>query len=39
MKKLIALVLVAGAAFFVIRRQRSAKVDADLWREATAPGA
>lgn len=39
MKKLIALAVVAGAALFVIRRQRASKAEADLWREATAPGA
>lgn len=37
MKKLIALVAVAAAALLVVRRQRSAKAEADLWREATAP--
>lgn len=37
MKKIIPLVLVGLAALVVFRRQRSAKAEADLWREATAP--
>ncbi|QUQ69989.1 hypothetical protein JJ691_77590 [Kutzneria sp. CA-103260] len=37
MKKLIALVAVAGVVLFIVRKQRSAKAEADLWREATAP--
>lgn len=37
MKKLLALVAVAGAVLLVVRRSRSAKAEADLWREATAP--
>jgi hypothetical protein len=36
-KKIIALVAVAGAVLFFVKRSRSAKVDADLWREAVAP--
>ena len=36
-KKIIALVVVAGAVLFFVKRSRSAKADADLWREATAP--
>ena len=36
-KKIIALVAVAGAVLFFVKRSRSAKADADLWREATAP--
>jgi hypothetical protein len=36
-KKIFALVAVAGAVFFIVRRSRSAKAEADLWREATAP--
>ena len=36
-KKLLALVAVAGVAFFVVRRNKSAKAQDDLWREATAP--
>ncbi|GAB3913575.1 DLW-39 family protein [Kibdelosporangium lantanae] len=39
MKKLLAIGAVAGAVFLVIRRSRSAKAEADLWREATAPAA
>jgi hypothetical protein len=35
-KKLIALAVVAGAVLFVVRRNRAAKAEADLWREATA---
>ncbi|PXY31702.1 DLW-39 family protein [Prauserella muralis] len=37
MKKLLALAAVAGGVFFVIKRNRDAKAEADLWREATAP--
>ena len=37
MKKLLALAVVAGGIFFVIKRSRDAKAEADLWREATAP--
>jgi hypothetical protein len=36
-KKIIPLLLVGLAAFVVVRRQRSAKAEADLWRVATAP--
>jgi hypothetical protein len=36
-KKLLALAAVAGGVLFVVRRNRSAKAEADLWREATAP--
>jgi hypothetical protein len=36
-KKLLGLVAVAGAVLLVVRRNRSAKAEADLWREATAP--
>jgi len=36
-KKLLALVAVAGGVLFVVRRNKSAKAQADLWREATAP--
>jgi hypothetical protein len=36
-KKLLALAVVAGGVFFVIKRNRDAKAEADLWREATAP--
>ncbi|WP_019813644.1 DLW-39 family protein [Saccharomonospora saliphila] len=37
MKKLLALAVVAGGVFFVIKRNKDAKAEADLWREATAP--
>ncbi|EHY89674.1 DLW-39 family protein [Saccharomonospora azurea] len=37
MKKLLALAVVAGGVFFLIKRNRDAKAEADLWREATAP--
>jgi hypothetical protein len=37
MKKIIPLVLAGLAAFALLRRQRSAKAEAELWREATAP--
>jgi hypothetical protein len=36
-KKLLALAAVAGGVLMVVRRNRSAKAEADLWREATAP--
>ena len=35
MKKLLALAVVAGAVLFVVRRNKAAKAEADLWREAT----
>jgi hypothetical protein len=35
MKKIIPLVLVGLVALVFVRRQRSAKAEADLWREAT----
>ncbi|MGQ0774229.1 MAG: DLW-39 family protein [Pseudonocardiales bacterium] len=35
MKKIIPLLLAGLVAFVVVRRQRSAKAEADLWREAT----
>ncbi|MGQ0575456.1 MAG: DLW-39 family protein [Pseudonocardia sp.] len=37
MKKIIPLALAAIATLVVMRRQRSAKAEADLWREATTP--
>ncbi|PRY45900.1 hypothetical protein CLV43_101161 [Umezawaea tangerina] len=37
MKKIIALVAVAGAVLLFVKRSKAAKADADLWREATAP--
>jgi hypothetical protein len=36
-KKLLALVAVVGGVLFVVRRNKSAKAQDDLWREATAP--
>ena len=39
MKKLLALVAIAGVVLLVVRRNRSAKAEADLWREATEPSA
>jgi hypothetical protein len=36
-KKLLVLAAVAGAVLLFVRRSRSAKAEADLWREATAP--
>lgn len=37
MKKLLALAVVAGGVLFLIKRNKDAKAEADLWREATAP--
>ncbi|MFY9809411.1 MAG: DLW-39 family protein [Pseudonocardiaceae bacterium] len=37
MKKIMALLLVGLVALILVQRQRSAKAEADLWREATAP--
>ncbi|KAA9166916.1 hypothetical protein FPZ12_000395 [Amycolatopsis acidicola] len=37
MKKLLALAVIAGGVLFVIKRNKDAKAEADLWREATAP--
>lgn len=37
MKKLLALAVIAGGVLFVIKRNKAAKAEADLWREATAP--
>ncbi|GAA3023512.1 hypothetical protein GCM10010484_10840 [Actinokineospora globicatena] len=36
-KKLLALAAVAGGVLLVIKRKSSAKAEAALWREATAP--
>jgi hypothetical protein len=36
-KKIIPLILVGLVAFVLVRRQRCAKAEADLWREATTP--
>ena len=37
MKKLIPLLLVGLIAMVLVKRQRSARAEADLWREATTP--
>ncbi|MGW4482624.1 MULTISPECIES: DLW-39 family protein [Amycolatopsis] len=37
MKKLLALAVVAGGVLFVVKRNKAAKAEADLWRQATAP--
>ncbi|MBB2933236.1 hypothetical protein FHX82_000256 [Amycolatopsis bartoniae] len=37
MKKLLALAVIAGGVLFVIKRNKDAKAEAELWREATAP--
>ena len=39
MKKVVALLLVGLVALILVQRQRSAKAEADLWREATTPDA
>ncbi|SDC79940.1 DLW-39 family protein [Actinokineospora iranica] len=39
MKKLLALAVIAGGVLLVVRRKSSAKAEAALWREATAPAA
>jgi len=36
-KKFLALAAVAGIVLVIVRRSRSAKAEADVWREATAP--
>ncbi|HWE88600.1 MAG TPA: DLW-39 family protein [Pseudonocardiaceae bacterium] len=36
MKKILALLAVAGVVLVVVRRSRASKAEADLWREATA---
>ena len=36
-KKLLALAAAAGGVLLLLRRKSSAKAEADLWREATAP--
>ncbi|MGH3520820.1 MAG: DLW-39 family protein [Haloechinothrix sp.] len=38
MKKLLVLAAIAGGVLFVIKRNKDAQAEADLWREATAPG-
>lgn len=37
MKKLLVLAAIAGGVLFVLKRNKDAKAEADLWREATAP--
>ena len=37
-KKMVMLLLVGLVALILVQRQRSAKAEADLWREATTPG-
>jgi preprotein translocase subunit SecG len=37
MKKMVMLLLVGLVALILVQRQRSAKAEADLWREATTP--
>ncbi|GAB3486730.1 MULTISPECIES: DLW-39 family protein [Amycolatopsis] len=37
MKKLLALAVIAGGVLFAVKRNKDAKAEADLWREATAP--
>ena len=37
MKKLLALAVIAGGVLFVVKRNKAAKAEADLWREAIAP--
>jgi hypothetical protein len=36
-KKLLVLAVVLGGVAFVLKRNRDAKAEAELWREATAP--
>lgn len=36
-KKMVMLMLVGLVALILVQRQRSAKAEADLWREATTP--
>jgi hypothetical protein len=36
-KKIMALLLVGLVALILVQRQRSAKAEAELWREATTP--
>ena len=36
-KKLLTFAVIAGGVFFLIKRNKDAKAEADLWREATAP--
>ncbi|MGH3833851.1 MAG: DLW-39 family protein [Pseudonocardiaceae bacterium] len=39
MKKIISLLIVGMIALILVQRQRSARSEADLWREATTPSA
>jgi hypothetical protein len=36
-KKLLALAAIAGGVLLVVKRNKAAKAEADLWREVTAP--
>ncbi|TNC27288.1 DLW-39 family protein [Amycolatopsis alkalitolerans] len=36
MKKLLALAVVAGGVLFVIKRNKNAKTEGDVWRQTTA---
>ncbi|HEU5473140.1 MAG TPA: DLW-39 family protein [Actinophytocola sp.] len=38
MKKLLVLAVAVGGVLLLLRRKSAAKAEADLWREATAPG-
>lgn len=37
MKKVLVLAAVVGGVLFVLKRNKDAQAEADLWREATAP--
>ena len=37
-KKLLVLAVAVGGVLLLLRRKSAAKAEADLWREATAPG-
>lgn len=37
-KKLLVLAAITGGVLFAIKRNKDAQAEADLWREATAPG-
>ena len=37
MKKVITLTVLVGGVILAVRRNKAAKAEADLWREATAP--
>jgi hypothetical protein len=36
-KKLLVLAAIAGGVLFVVKRNKAAQAEAELWREATAP--